>query len=271
MSRSLRFVSIVRKFFPLRSFFAGLTHVPVLGKVIDRVAFDRDELFYLPRNRVIELNHPLSPPEEIVLPTRVIQHFIDSAEVHWIMNTCICRESKGCRDYPITLGCLFLGEAALGIHPGLGRRVTREEASLHIQRCQEAGLVHVIGRNKLDTLWLGVGPGEKLLTICHCCPCCCLWRMIPRLSSTISRKVHRMPGIRIAVTDRCTGCGLCISTCFVRAIILENNMAKIGDECRGCGRCVQMCPEKAIDLIIEDPQYVDSSISIISEVVRINK
>jgi hypothetical protein len=90
------------------------------------------------------------------------------------MNTCLCRDAKQCKDYPIDLGCLFLGEAALGINPRLGRGVTKREALEHIRRCREAGLVHLIGRNKLDTVWLGVGPGDKLLTICHCCPCCCL-------------------------------------------------------------------------------------------------
>jgi hypothetical protein len=77
------------------------------------------------------------------------------------MNSCICREAERCEDYPIDLGCLFLGEAALGINPQLGRRVTKEKALQHVRRCREAGLVHLIGRNKLDTMWLGVGPGDR--------------------------------------------------------------------------------------------------------------
>lgn len=26
----------------------------------------------------------------------------------WIMDTCICRDSEQCEDYPIDMGCLFL-------------------------------------------------------------------------------------------------------------------------------------------------------------------
>jgi hypothetical protein len=57
-----------------------------------------------------------------------------------------------------SLGCLFMGKAVLGINPALGRLVSKEEAHEHIRRCNEKGLFHLIGRNKLDTVWLGIGP-----------------------------------------------------------------------------------------------------------------
>ena len=69
-----------------------------------------------------------------------------------------------------------MGEAAHGINPQLGRKVSKEEALEHLKKCREAGLVHVIGRNELDALWLGVRPGYKLLTVCNCCHCCCITR-----------------------------------------------------------------------------------------------
>ena len=82
------------------------------------------------------------------------------------------------------------------------------------RRCR-AGLVHLIGRNKLDSVWLGAGPSHKLMTICNCCPCCCLWRMIPQLDPAIGAKVTRMPGVSVTVTDRCAGCGTCAAgICF---------------------------------------------------------
>jgi hypothetical protein len=42
----------------------------------------------------------------------------------------------------------------------------------------------MIGRNKIDTLWMGVGPGYKLMTVCNCCPCCCLFKTLPNLDVT---------------------------------------------------------------------------------------
>ena len=89
----------------------------------------------------------------MLLPSQVVEHFIEKANYHWIMNTCLCRDASKCKDYPVTLGCLFLGEAALGINPKLGRR-GRRRAHDHVKRCREARLVHLIGCNKLDRIWL---------------------------------------------------------------------------------------------------------------------
>jgi ferredoxin len=164
------------------------------------------------------------------------------------MRECICRAAEGCRDYPIDLGCLFLGAAANGINPRLGQPVSLEEALAHLERCRDAGLVHLIGRNKIDTIWLGVTPGERLLTICQCCPCCCLWRILPQLPHAIGRKVSRMPGVEVRVSDRCTGCGTCLDACFVSAIQLEDGRSHISELCVGCGRCVSVCPDEAICL-----------------------
>jgi len=53
-----------------------------------------------------------------------------------------------------------LGEAAMRIDSKLERKVTKEEALLHVEKCREAGLVHLMGRNKLDTVWLKIGQGK---------------------------------------------------------------------------------------------------------------
>jgi hypothetical protein len=181
------------------------------------------------------------------------------------MDRCICRDAEGCRDYPIDLGCLFLGEAAAGINPKLGRPVTQAEALAHVARAREAGLVHIIGRNKLDTVWLGVGPGQRLMTICHCCPCCCLYGILPHLAPHIGANVTAMPGVDVAVTDACTGCGICTrDVCFVEAIRLVDGRAEIAAGCRGCGRCLEACPQGAIELRIEDDAFVSKAIAELS-------
>lgn len=253
MSRPVWMTGLIKKTFPNRFLVARLTRWPVVGKLLDRMLFEGDDLVYLPQERVLSLHVPVEQPEGMVLPAQVVNYFIEKANVHWIMNSCICREAEQCQDYPPDLGCLFLGQAALGINPKLGRRVTKAEALAHARRSREAGLVHLIGRNKLDTVWLGVGPGEKLLTICNCCPCCCLWRVLPHVDPAIAGKVSRLPGVRVTVSDACVGCGTCTrGICFVEAIHLVNGRAVIHDACRGCGRCVSVCPEGAITLTVDD-------------------
>ncbi|NPV58810.1 MAG: 4Fe-4S binding protein [Actinobacteria bacterium] len=269
MSSPLWFVNLVRKTFPQRFLMARLTKLPLLGKGIDYLLFDRDDIIYLPKDRTVTIQEEVEA-EGVVMPSRVIDAFIEKANYLWIMNTCICREATGCKDYPVELGCLFMGEAAMGINPRLGRRVTREEALEHVRKCREAGLFQLIGRNKLDTMWLNVRPGTKLLTVCNCCPCCCLWKILPVLSRKVSDKVQRMPGVRVTVTERCVGCGKCEKgVCIADAIRVAGDRAEISEDCRGCGHCVEVCPNDAIELTIEDPAFMDSLIPRISSLVDV--
>jgi ferredoxin len=274
MARPLWFVELIKKTFPQVRGIAKLTNVPIIGKVIDKLLFEGDDIIYLPKDNVIEqiiqVDKTLDRPVETVLPSQIVEHFIKKANYHWIMNYCICRKSNECKDYPIDYGCLFLGEAALGINPHLGRKVSKEEALEHVKKCREAGLVHLIGRNKLDAMWLNVNPGNKLLSICNCCPCCCLWRVLPDVSPEIGSKITRMSGVEVKVTDRCIGCGTCTEDiCFVNAINLKNGRAVIGDECRGCGRCVEVCPNNAIELKLMNTDFLNDAIDRISAVVDV--
>jgi ferredoxin len=263
-------VWIIKKTFPGLFTLARLTRAPVVGRAIDYALFDGDDMMYLPKDSVIKVGREVEDPGSMVLPSQVVDHFIERANFLWIMNTCICRDASHCHDYPINLGCLFLGEAAMRINPGLGRPVTREEARAHVRRCREAGLVHVIGRNKLDSAWLWVSPADKLLTICNCCPCCCIWRAVPCLDPRISDKLTRMPGVELRVTDKCEGCGTCVEQCFVRAIRIEDGRAKITEMCKGCGRCAEACPNGAIELKIDVPRSVESAVERIAPLVDIS-
>ena len=270
MARPLWVVGLLKLSFPGRFLVARLTKVPVIERIMDRWLFEGDDIMYLPRDQVIQVNRPIDMTEEMVLPSQVVEHFIDKANYHWIMSACLCRDAAKCKDYPIDLGCLFLGEAALGINPQLGRCVTKEEALEHVQRCRDAGLVHLVGRNKLDTVWLGIGPGNKLLTVCNCCPCCCLWRVLPHVAPQIGAKIARMPGVTVTVTDQCTGCGICTEdVCFVDAIHLVNDRAVISEACRGCTRCVDVCSQEAIEISI-DARFVEDSISRLSPLVDVS-
>jgi ferredoxin len=270
MSRPLWFVALLKKLLPDRFWMAKLTHVPPIGAVVDYSLFRDDDVIYLPRDGTIQVYENIPEPEDMVLPSQIVEHFIEAANYHWVMDFCICREGGDCQDYPKELGCIFLGEAVTQINPKLGRLVSKEEALEHARRCREAGLVHMIGRNRLDVVWLGANPGDKLMTICNCCPCCCLWKMLPVLTPDIGKKISKMPGVTVTVTDLCNGCGTCTEgVCFVDAIRLDNDRAVITTECRGCGLCVEVCPNEAIELRIDQAAFVQNTIDRLSPLVDI--
>ncbi len=265
MANPLWFVELIKQIYPYKRIIAKATRIPVVGKIVYNMMFKEDGVVYLPKDNVVKMSihvgKSIERPTDTVLPSKIVEHFIEKASHRWIMNKCICRDSDQCKDYPIDLGCLFLGEAVLGINPQLGREVTKEEAFEHLKKCQDAGLVQMIGRNKLDTMWLNIGPGSNLMTVCNCCPCCCLWNALPDFNPQIARKIARLDGVSVRVTDACTGCGICTDdVCFVDAITLVNGRAVISDECRGCGRCVEVCPEGAIELTIESDSIYEETI-----------
>ncbi len=271
MSTPVWFVNLIIKTFSQIFTLAKLSHLPGLGRLIEYSLFENDDIMYLPKDQVIPLNVSLASEGEFMVPSKIVEHFIHEASYHWIMDTCICRKASACKDFPIDLGCLFLGEAARGINSELGRPVSTGEAMVHAQKCREVGLVHMIGRNKLDSVWLNVRPGHKLLTICNCCPCCCLWRILPDVTPKIGNKVTAMPGVTVSINSNCVGCGTCThDVCFTQAIRLKGERAVIGQDCRGCGRCADACPNRAIDVNMNHPDFVDDAIARISKVVDVH-
>jgi ferredoxin len=291
VSRPLWLVELLKRVYPARFLVAQSTRIPLLGKVVGRFFFRGDNMVYLPRDgavrrllsgngshgaaaqgrgRTVDVQREIRVPEDVVLPSKVLDYFIEQASDLWIMDACLCRQSEGCKDFPIDLGCLFMGRAVSQINPSLGRRVMRQEARAHVRRAREAGLVHLIGRNKLDSMWLGAGPGHQLLTVCNCCPCCCLFGVLPHLDKPLRSKITRMPGVQVTVTDRCVGCGACASgICFVDAIQMVTATgralrAQIREDCVGCGRCVDVCPEQAIEISGLDGEFVQRAIARLS-------
>jgi len=271
MSTPAWFVSLIKKFFPARFWAARLTRLPLVGQAANLIFFEGDEILYLPRDTVVPVHETVTQGEDIVLPSAVMEHFIRTASHRWIMNFCLCRSANHCKDYPQELGCIFLGEAVLKINPRFGHLASVEEALEHARRGRAAGLVHMVGRNKVDSIWLGATPAFKLLTICHCCPCCCLWKLTPSLDPSIGNNVKAMPGVSVRVTERCVACGKCTQdTCFVNAIHMQDGRAVISPECRGCGHCVEICPAHAIELHISDSQFLENSIQRITARVQVN-
>ncbi len=50
----------------------------------------------------------------------------------------------------------------------------------------------------------------------------------------------------LRINENCVGCGTCVDSCPVGAIVQSGEMYKITDECTECGACVEVCPVEAI-------------------------
>jgi len=263
MEPSRRFTRLLEKLLPYRFSLARLTHVPVVRWIITKMLFKNNNLTYLTKDSVVEihLRKEIHPIDNIAVPSKIVEHFIEHSSFRFLMDFCICRESNQCEHYPIELGCLFMGEAARKIPTELGRSVSKEEALAHVNQCRDAGLVHLIGRDKLDETWLGVGSSIPLVTVCNCCECCCLWRMRPLLHHALSSTIQRMPGVSMRVNENCMGCGVCTEdVCFIQGIAIQADKAVISDDCVACGRCAEQCPHDAIEIVIEDEAYIKKTI-----------
>ena len=236
---------------------------PSIG-VINRGLSEGDGFISLPSDRSIRIDVSLEAERNVVLPSAVLEHLIRTASHRVIINFCLCRDGMDCKDYPIDWGCIFMGEAAKAISPELGRAVSVEEALEYAARCRDAGLVHIVGRFSGDLRWLnpGVGPSDRLITVCNCCPCCCGMRSIPFVRPDIrEQNLARMPGVEIEVGDECAGCGLCLDTCVFRGIELQDDKAVINERCRICGRCTEICPNEAIKITVRSSHYVEEAIA----------
>lgn len=271
MKPTREFVSFLERLFPYRFLAAKMTRFPIIRQIANKMLFDKTNLTVLPKESIIEikLEKSIQPVDTLVLPSQVVEYFIRKTHYRFIMNFCLCREAMQCKNHPIDLGCLFLGDAVKNINHDFGKEVTVDEALAHVQKCRNAGLIHLIGRDKIDETWLGVSSNGTLLTICNCCNCCCLWKMLTNLDPKISSKVKRMPGVEVTVTERCTGCGLCKDKCFVQAIKIQDSRALISEDCKGCGRCADLCPQKAIHISITNPFYLQETIERIESSVDI--
>jgi NAD-dependent dihydropyrimidine dehydrogenase PreA subunit len=70
--------------------------------------------------------------------------------------------------------------------------------------------------------------------------------------------------IFVAYED-CNGCGACLDSCTVGAIIIQNNKATIDQAlCDGCQACIEACPLGAI--IIREAEPVPKTIALVEPV-----
>ncbi|MBN2026921.1 MAG: 4Fe-4S binding protein [Actinobacteria bacterium] len=243
-----------------------LSNYPIL-KQLGRKALDVDNmtLTYMPVYENIEL------PVGTAAPTSIIEHFIREASDHLILSRCPCRSENHCKDFDPYFGCTFLGPAVRRVDPEVGRLVSMEEALEHLHQATEMGLISCVGKFRGDAIMLGVQKyHHDLMTVCHCCPCCCLSTSVPLASRETRDTLTKLEGLEVEVDEeKCNGCGACVKVCIFKQIEVVDGKAVIGEECKGCGRCAMVCKQDAINIRIEDPSYIDACLERIGSKVNL--
>lgn len=262
MARPKWQVALLQRLFGGIFIFAWMTRLPIVGRFLYQRLFDKDSIFFIP------IDESVRQPEQVALPLEIVRHFIRNAGAIWIKNRCVCRSSMGCENYPADLGCIYLGDEVMNFNPDLGRTVSVEEALEHLRKCADAGLMQMIGLNKIDSLMLNCAPADRLMTICNCCECCCFFRILPNLDEPIRKKIQGLPFVNVVIGEDCTGCGVCVDACFVRAISMKGGRAMIEGDCIRCGKCVRACPGGHIAIEISDPVFVERTIDSIEAIVE---
>ena len=212
--------------------------------------------FRYPQNELtaVPIDVRLNPPDSVALPFQVVTALLERTPDIFILDECICRQKEGCANHPVDIGCIALGKATRRMHPSHGRFVTADEAIRHVARAGESGLVASIAHVWIDPVAFHTVPFDRLMFICLCDDCCCLYRThMTRRGPNLNKAYKKLPGVSISVdTELCTGCGICADICFAAEMRIEDGVALVGDDCKGCARCVTACPEGAISLVTDD-------------------
>ncbi len=231
----------------------------ILGKRLSSYAIVKhiiNPFFRYPHNEVtaVPINVAIAPAKSVTLPVKVLSEVVAQVNHIFILDECICRNLLHCSNHPRTIGCMALGEAALKIHPSHGHRATAREAIAHIRKAAEAGLVANVAHVWIDPVAFWSVPFSKLMFICFCDDCCCLYRThMKKRGENLNKAYKKLPGVTIHLNyDMCNGCGVCAEKCFVLAIQMKDGLPVIGEDCKGCARCVQICPNKAVDIHFDD-------------------
>ena len=250
-------IAIAQKDFPMMK----LSRIPGL-----RPAF---EAFLDHKNAtgtLIPINKSLGTFENQVLPLAVVDHFINKASHIFLMSNCRCRVVHNCKHHDHSIGCTWIGRGVLKIDvsPEIGRLATKEEALTRSRLAYENGLVPTLGRLRGDSLLMGALPDTgHFMSLCYCCPCCCILGTWKYAAKPLRNIFQRMEGISVGVDrETCDGCGLCTEVCIFDGMKMVDGKPLIDqDKCLACGRCERECPNDAISIAIDDYKGFDKMIA----------
>lgn len=186
------------------------------------------------------------PDKRGVLPIDVLSEMIKK-EPLIVVADCYCRSTKKLLGedcgHPLET-CFYFNELALvKLEAGdYARKVTYEEAMKILWECEQAGLVHNVDNCE-----------GQIATLCNCCMCsCAVMRSIERGQTNMGAPSRYITNL---IEENCTLCGICVETCPVHALAIDDDRLLIDlQKCIGCGHCVSACPEAALHMLLREKQ-----------------
>lgn len=195
--------------------------------------------------------------QKVVVPMDMLKESLRHVTFIGGMDSCLCRESNDCKDFPKDVGCLFLGEAGrVIVKHNLGKEISYEEACRRIDLAASHGLMAQAVWVEVEQWLWGIRNDQmdKFLEICFCCPCCCIAMRLARNATSNERhRFHPSGWTAVADQTKCIGCKKCFNApngCPVEALSFnEQGKVVINQEsCVGCGICKSRCPVDAIKI-----------------------
>ena len=180
------------------------------------------------------------------LPSQEILSLLSRSKVTGI-STCDCRETQ--RKYSDTPNCDHPINTC--IHIGFGKslreipnksenlvKVSKREIKKLLEESDRRGLVHQIIYFPNPLFYY---------VVCNCCPCCCV--IMNKFLKSGSPQMIKSDFMAFTNINKCINCGICEEYCnFGARKFHKEKLAFLPDYCFGCGLCVSKCPEKAIIL-----------------------
>jgi UDP-glucose 4-epimerase len=248
---------------PITWISARATRWPVVGPLVAAAAlplFSKKSLniSYIP------INEGLGGIQSSHLPREIVRELIERSSHRVIIERCTCRDARDCTEHPVTLGCTLVGEGTKEIDPRIDRHVSVAEALDHLDRTLADGLIPMVGRVKLDNLIWGVRDRGQLLTICHCCRCCCtIFASGKYFPEEAAKSIVALEGVSFTIDhELCTRCGDCVRECFMGALSMtDGNVVRNEDLCKACGRCEAVCRAGATRGVVTDRKAAMASIT----------
>ena len=188
-------------------------------------------------SKVIPVSESLNA-KQWVLPTEQVMQVLQSSE-SIALQDCECRTHYKRCEKPLEV-CLLLNKVGdKAASQGKARHVSLNEAADILKKANESGLVHM-------SLYM---PDHEVFALCSCCSCCCHDLQIIK---RIGRNDIMVRSEYVAITnfDICIHCGDCEERCLFDARIIQDAELEFDSEkCVGCGLCVTTCPVEATSFV----------------------